>query len=206
MLMRNVLERRRELALLRAAGYRRRHLFTMVLAENALSSADGARDRRRLRRARHRAGGIRARRPCAGGVVGRSAGPGGGHRNRVVRRRHRRGSPRPVTRRAEIGVRGTGPPSTVLARHGIARENGAYCPVIMRAVSVELPDDLFAQLGRKAKVRRVTKSWLVRESLEAGLYKQPPAGAVSCYDSARDLAGTVKKLPKDLADSTPTRR
>jgi ABC-type antimicrobial peptide transport system permease subunit len=33
-LMRNVLERRRELALLRAAGYRPRHLFTMVLAEN----------------------------------------------------------------------------------------------------------------------------------------------------------------------------
>jgi ABC-type antimicrobial peptide transport system permease subunit len=34
-LMRNAIERRRELALLRAAGYRRRHLFTMVLAENA---------------------------------------------------------------------------------------------------------------------------------------------------------------------------
>ncbi|HMD71618.1 MAG TPA: FtsX-like permease family protein [Bryobacteraceae bacterium] len=33
--MRNVLERRRELALLRAAGFRRRHLFTLVLAENA---------------------------------------------------------------------------------------------------------------------------------------------------------------------------
>ena len=33
--MRNAIERRRELALLRAAGYRRRHLFTMVLAENA---------------------------------------------------------------------------------------------------------------------------------------------------------------------------
>jgi ABC-type lipoprotein release transport system permease subunit len=33
-LMRNVLERRRELALLRAVGYRRRHLFAMVLAEN----------------------------------------------------------------------------------------------------------------------------------------------------------------------------
>jgi ABC-type antimicrobial peptide transport system permease subunit len=33
-LMRNALERRRELALLRAVGYRRRHLFTMVLAEN----------------------------------------------------------------------------------------------------------------------------------------------------------------------------
>ena len=34
-LMRNVLERRRELALLRAVGYRPRHLFAMVLAENA---------------------------------------------------------------------------------------------------------------------------------------------------------------------------
>jgi ABC-type lipoprotein release transport system permease subunit len=34
-LMRNVLERRRELALLRAAGYRRHHLSIMVLAENA---------------------------------------------------------------------------------------------------------------------------------------------------------------------------
>jgi ABC-type antimicrobial peptide transport system permease subunit len=33
-LMRNVLERRRELALLCAVGYRPRHLFTMVLAEN----------------------------------------------------------------------------------------------------------------------------------------------------------------------------
>ena len=33
-LMRNVLERRRELALLRAVGYRPRHLSVMVLAEN----------------------------------------------------------------------------------------------------------------------------------------------------------------------------
>jgi ABC-type antimicrobial peptide transport system permease subunit len=35
LLMRNVLERRRELALLRAVGYRTRHLFTIVLTENA---------------------------------------------------------------------------------------------------------------------------------------------------------------------------
>jgi ABC-type antimicrobial peptide transport system permease subunit len=32
--MRNVLERRREMALLRAVGYRPRHLAVMVLAEN----------------------------------------------------------------------------------------------------------------------------------------------------------------------------
>jgi ABC-type antimicrobial peptide transport system permease subunit len=35
-LLRNVLERRRELALLGAVGYRRRHFLLMVLAENAL--------------------------------------------------------------------------------------------------------------------------------------------------------------------------
>lgn len=35
-LLRNVLERRRELALLRAVGYRSRHLAAMVIAENAL--------------------------------------------------------------------------------------------------------------------------------------------------------------------------
>ena len=35
-LLRNVLERRRELALLRAVGYRQRNLIAMVLAENAL--------------------------------------------------------------------------------------------------------------------------------------------------------------------------
>jgi predicted DNA-binding protein len=69
----------------------------------------------------------------------------------------------------------------------------------MRTISVRLPDDLLAQLGREAKARRVTKSQVIRESLEKGLIEQPPAGAVSCYDLARDLAGTVKGLPKDLA-------
>jgi hypothetical protein len=64
-----------------------------------------------------------------------------------------------------------------------------------------LPDDLFTQLGKEAKTGRVTKSWLVRESLKKGLHEQPPAGAVSCYGLARDLAGTVKGLPKDLADN-----
>jgi hypothetical protein len=47
----------------------------------------------------------------------------------------------------------------------------------------------------------VTKSSLVRESLEKGLHEQPSTGEVSCYDLARDLAGTVRGLPKDLADN-----
>ena len=66
---------------------------------------------------------------------------------------------------------------------------------------MKLPDHLLAQLGQEAKTRRVTKSQLVRESLEKRLPKQPPAGALSCYDLARDLAGTEKGLPEDLADN-----
>ena len=71
----------------------------------------------------------------------------------------------------------------------------------MRTISLKLPDDLLAQLEGEAKARRITKSSLVRESLEKALRSQSPAGAVSCYDLARDLAGTVKGLPKDLADN-----
>jgi len=85
------------------------------------------------------------------------------------------------------------------AAKGIARENGGDYAGKMRTIPVKLPGDLLAQPGREAKARRVTKSRVVRESLEKALHKQPPAGALSCYDLARDLAGTVKGLTKDLA-------
>jgi hypothetical protein len=71
----------------------------------------------------------------------------------------------------------------------------------MRTISLKLPDHLLLQLNSEAKAKRVTKSSLVRESLEKALGKQSPAHAVSCYDLARELAGTVKGLPKDLADN-----
>ena len=61
-------------------------------------------DRRRVRRAGHGAGGFRARRSCAGGLFGRSAGPRRGHWNRVVFDGDCRGSPLSATRRAEGGV------------------------------------------------------------------------------------------------------
>jgi hypothetical protein len=71
----------------------------------------------------------------------------------------------------------------------------------MRTISLKLPDDLLAQLAKTARARRITKSSLVRESLEKALYEQPRADVASCYDLARDLAGTVKGLPRDLADN-----
>lgn len=82
---------------------------------------------------------------------------------------------------------------------GIARQIGPYYPVVMQTISLKLPDDLLAQLDNEARARGVTKSSLVRESLEKALRKQPEAGVMSCYDLARDLAGTLKGLPKDLA-------
>ena len=41
MLLRNVLERRRELAVLRAVGYRQTDFFTLVMAENVLLLVGG---------------------------------------------------------------------------------------------------------------------------------------------------------------------
>jgi hypothetical protein len=71
----------------------------------------------------------------------------------------------------------------------------------VRTISLKLPDDLLAYLDIEAKARRITRSSLVRESLEKALRKQPPSRAVSCYDLARDLAGAIKGLPEDLADN-----
>lgn len=63
---------------------------------------------------------------------------------------------------------------------------------------MKLPDDILELLVSEAKARRVTKSWLVRESLKKAQLG-PNSGEASCYDVARDLAGKVKGLPEDLA-------
>jgi len=69
----------------------------------------------------------------------------------------------------------------------------------MRTISLKLPEDLLSNLDNEARKRRTTKSSLVRESLERALHP-PQGGTVSCYDLARDLAGSIKGLPKDLAN------
>ena len=70
---------------------------------------------------------------------------------------------------------------------------------MMQTISLKLPEDLLVELEREAKARRVTKSVLVRESLETALRRPPHGRTASCYDLARDLAGSVKGLPRDLA-------
>ena len=77
-----------------------------------------------------------------------------------------------------------------------------YYAIIMQTISLKLPDDLLAQIESEAKARRVTKSLLIRESLEKALRPLSRAGTPSCYDLARDLAGSVKGLPEDLAENS----
>ena len=69
----------------------------------------------------------------------------------------------------------------------------------MNTISLKLPDRLLTLLEEESRIRRTTKSSLVRECLERALATRPPGGEATCYDLARDLAGSVKGLPRDLA-------
>lgn len=80
-------------------------------------------------------------------------------------------------------------------------DDGGYTVTNMRTISLRLPDDLLAEVEREARARRITKSVVVRESLEMALRERARRRTPSCYDLARDLAGRVKGLPQDLAQS-----
>ena len=95
-LLRNVLERRRELALLGAVGYGRAHIFAIVLAENALLLGWGLAAGARLRRW------SRSRRPS----LERGGAAAGGGRRRAA---------------ARCGVRGGLLSSSIATRAALAR-------------------------------------------------------------------------------------
>jgi hypothetical protein len=74
-----------------------------------------------------------------------------------------------------------------------------YDSEIMTTISLKLPDRLLNLLEQECQARRTSKSALVRECLEKALDPDTPCNEVSCYDLARDLAGSVRGLPRDLA-------
>ena len=74
-----------------------------------------------------------------------------------------------------------------------------YYPVDVTTISLKLSDRLLELLEDEARARRTTKSSLVRECLEKTLAVRPPGDESTCYDLARDLAGSLKGLPRDLA-------
>lgn len=69
----------------------------------------------------------------------------------------------------------------------------------MTTISLKLPDHLLASLEGESRARGTTKSALVRECLERTLAATSRGGKATCFDLARDLAGSLKGLPRDLA-------
>ena len=82
---------------------------------------------------------------------------------------------------------------------GIAHHDLWYYNTPMKTISLKLPEDLLARLEEEARVRRITKSELVREGIEKALERNRVAEDPSCYDLGRDLTGSLKGLPADLA-------
>ncbi len=69
----------------------------------------------------------------------------------------------------------------------------------MQTISLKLPETLLKRLETESRHRRMNKSALVRAALEKELYEKDTAAGPSCFDLARDLAGSVKGLPRDIA-------
>ncbi len=82
---------------------------------------------------------------------------------------------------------------------GIASGVGAYYHPPMQTISLKLPDSLLARLEEESRLRQTNKSALVRAALERELAPKKTRKNPSCYDLARDLAGSIKGLPKDIA-------
>ncbi len=69
----------------------------------------------------------------------------------------------------------------------------------MTTISLKLPDHLLELLEKESRARGATKSSLVRECLEKSLGSKAGDSESNYFDLARDLAGSVKGLPRDLA-------
>ncbi len=69
----------------------------------------------------------------------------------------------------------------------------------MNALSVKLPNELFARLANEARRRNIDRSTLVREILERTLVESPETDPPSCADLAGDLVGSVASGRSNLA-------
>jgi hypothetical protein len=71
----------------------------------------------------------------------------------------------------------------------------------MQSISLKLPEDLMSRLNDEADLRQITRSQVIRESLEMSLSPFAKTNSPSCFDMASDLAGSIRGLPSDLADN-----
>jgi Arc/MetJ-type ribon-helix-helix transcriptional regulator len=68
----------------------------------------------------------------------------------------------------------------------------------MRTLTVRLPDALVAQIDAESRDRRISKSDVIRERLQAGAETRRRRRR-SGFDLVADLAGAVDGLPSDLS-------
>ncbi|MCF8083987.1 MAG: ribbon-helix-helix domain-containing protein [Deltaproteobacteria bacterium] len=68
----------------------------------------------------------------------------------------------------------------------------------MKTVSFKLPELLVDQITSVAKLRRESRSSLVRKAIKDFIEKNKDLNEVSCLDLTRDLAGCVSG-PEDLS-------
>ncbi|MGQ9650458.1 MAG: ribbon-helix-helix protein, CopG family [Phycisphaerae bacterium] len=68
----------------------------------------------------------------------------------------------------------------------------------MTAITCSIPARLDAELEAAARRRRVPKSAIVREALEQRLKRRRKAAALTAYDLAKSVCGTLRG-PSDLA-------
>ena len=67
----------------------------------------------------------------------------------------------------------------------------------MRTLTVRLPERLVAEIDAESRERRVSKSDVIRERLQAG--KKVTLRQSSQLDAIKDLIGAVTGLPSDLS-------
>ena len=68
----------------------------------------------------------------------------------------------------------------------------------MNTISLKLPRLLLQRIEEEARNRRTSRSKVIRDSLEKTLLRPTPRRKLSCYDLARDLAGSMRG-PRDIA-------
>ena len=76
----------------------------------------------------------------------------------------------------------------------------------MNPHTLELPDDLSRKVAAAARKLGVSRERFVREAVEARLREKRAAAPPSLYDLSRDLCGSVKGGPHDLARNKAHRK
>lgn len=69
----------------------------------------------------------------------------------------------------------------------------------MTTISLKLPDRVASRLKTAARARKSTPAKVACEVIEKGLPESKLPPGTSVYDAVKDLAGSVRGLPRDLA-------